>query len=43
MNGFLEPLKQAGVSVHIIGGAFEAMELDAKVAIEQGSKLAAAM
>ena len=26
---------------HIIGGAFEAMELDAKLAIEQGSKLAA--
>jgi 2,4-dienoyl-CoA reductase (NADPH2) len=43
LNAFLEPLKQAGVSVHIIGGAFEAMELDAKVAIEQGSKLAAAM
>ncbi len=43
LNAFLEPLKQAGASVHIIGGAFEAMELDAKVAIEQGSKLAAAM
>ncbi len=43
LNAFLEPLKQAGVSVHIIGGAFAAMELDAKVAIEQGSKLAAAL
>ena len=26
---------------YLIGGAFEAMELDAKLAIEQGSKLAA--
>jgi 2,4-dienoyl-CoA reductase (NADPH2) len=36
-----EPLKSQGVNVHIIGGAFEAGELDAKRAIEQGSKLAA--
>jgi 2,4-dienoyl-CoA reductase (NADPH2) len=40
-NALYEPLKQAGVSTHIIGGAFEALELDAKRAIEQGSKLAA--
>ena len=38
-----EPLKAAGVSTHIIGGAFEALELDAKRAIEQGSKLAAGL
>ena len=40
-NDLLEPLKEKGVSVHIIGGAFMAGELDAKRAIEQGSKLAA--
>ena len=43
LNALYEPLKQAGVSTHIIGGAFEALELDAKMAIEQGSKLAAAL
>jgi 2,4-dienoyl-CoA reductase (NADPH2) len=41
LNVLYEPLKQAGISVHIIGGAYEALELDAKRAIEQGSKLAA--
>ena len=41
LNALFEPLKQAGVSTHIIGGAFEALELDAKMAIEQGSILAA--
>ncbi len=40
-NELYEPLKAKGVSVHIIGGAFMAGELDAKRAIEQGSKLAA--
>lgn len=35
------PLRDAGVSLHIIGGALEAGELDAKRAIEQGTKLAA--
>lgn len=40
-NEMYEPLKEKGVSVHIIGGAFMAGELDAKRAIEQGSKLAA--
>jgi 2,4-dienoyl-CoA reductase (NADPH2) len=43
LNSFLEPLKKSGASVHIIGGAYEALELDAKVAIEQGSKLAASL
>ncbi|MGH8692735.1 MAG: FAD-dependent oxidoreductase, partial [Burkholderiales bacterium] len=36
-----EPLKTAGVSVHLIGGADVAAELDAKRAINQGSRLAA--
>jgi 2,4-dienoyl-CoA reductase (NADPH2) len=40
-NELFEPLKEKGVKVHIIGGAFEAGELDAKRAIEQGSRLAA--
>ena len=35
------PLKAAGVSVHLIGGADVAAELDAKRAIDQGSRLAA--
>jgi len=34
------PLRAAGVSVHLIGGALEAGELDAKRAILQGTKLA---
>ncbi|CAN0627070.1 2,4-dienoyl-CoA reductase [Burkholderia multivorans] len=36
-----EPLKAAGRSVHLIGGAELAAELDAKRAIDQGSRLAA--
>jgi 2,4-dienoyl-CoA reductase (NADPH2) len=39
----LEPLKRRGVNVHVIGGADEAAELDAKRAIDQGTRLAAAM
>jgi 2,4-dienoyl-CoA reductase (NADPH2) len=35
------PLQAAGVSVHLIGGADEANELDAKRAIDQGTRLAA--
>ena len=35
------PLLAAGVSVHLIGGAAEAAELDAKRAIDQGTRLAA--
>ncbi|MDR7335714.1 NADPH-dependent 2,4-dienoyl-CoA reductase [Roseateles asaccharophilus] len=34
------PLQAAGVSVHLIGGALEAGELDAKRAIRQGTELA---
>ncbi len=37
------PLEQAGVKVHLIGGADVAAELDAKRAINQGSRLAAAI
>jgi len=36
-----EPLEKANVSVHLIGGADVAAELDAKRAINQGSRLAA--
>ena len=38
-----EPLAAAGVRVHLIGGADEASELDAKRAIDQGTRLAAAI
>jgi len=36
-------LQQAGLSVHLIGGAYEARELDAKFAIKQGAELAASL
>ncbi|APE31459.1 NADPH-dependent 2,4-dienoyl-CoA reductase [Halomonas aestuarii] len=39
----LEPLQAAGVAVHVIGGADEAAELDARRAIAQGTRLAAAL
>jgi 2,4-dienoyl-CoA reductase (NADPH2) len=35
------PLTAAGIPVHLIGGADVAAELDAKRAIEQGTRLAA--
>ena len=38
-----EPLQQAGKTVHLIGGADVAAELDAKRAIRQGTELAAAL
>ncbi|WOB08356.1 FAD-dependent oxidoreductase [Piscinibacter gummiphilus] len=41
LRELLEPLKASGVSVHLIGGADEAAELDAKRAIDQGTRLAA--
>ena len=37
----LEPLRAAGIPVHLIGGADIARELDAKRAIDQGARLAA--
>jgi 2,4-dienoyl-CoA reductase (NADPH2) len=36
------PLRAAGLTVHVIGGADLAVELDAKRAIAQGARLAAA-
>ncbi len=41
LRELLEPLKAAGVKTHLIGGADEATELDAKRAIDQGTRLAA--
>ena len=38
-----EPLEAAGIQVHLIGGADVAAELDAKRAIDQGTRLAAAL
>ena len=35
------PLQARGIPTHVIGGAFEAAELDAKRAIDQASRLAA--
>ena len=40
-RSLLEDLRGKGVAVHLIGGAEEARELDAKEAIGQGTKLAA--
>ncbi len=37
------PLRAAGVEVHRIGGADEPAELDAKRAIDQGTRVAAAL
>jgi 2,4-dienoyl-CoA reductase (NADPH2) len=42
-NELFEPLKAKGKSVHIIGGAFMAGELDAKRAIDQGCRLGAVL
>lgn len=39
----LETLRQANRNVHLIGGASKAAELDAKRAIDQGSRLAAVL
>ena len=41
LRSLFEPLKQAGKSVHLIGGAFKALELDARHAIDQACRLAA--
>src|SRR5690606_38654406 len=43
LNDMREPLEQAGQSVHLIGGAFKAAELDAKAAIDQAARLAASI
>jgi len=41
LKELVEPLEAKGMNVHIIGGADVATELDAKRAIDQGSRLAA--
>ena len=41
LRSLFEPLKQAGQKVHLIGGAFKALELDARHAIDQACRLAA--
>ena len=40
LRELVAPLAAAGVKTHLIGGAFEAGELDAKRAIDQGTRLA---
>ncbi|HEX5286012.1 MAG TPA: NADPH-dependent 2,4-dienoyl-CoA reductase, partial [Polaromonas sp.] len=41
LRELLGPLRAAGIKTHLIGGAEEAIELDAKRAIDQGTRLAA--
>ena len=41
VRDLIEPLEDAGVPVHVIGGADVAAELDAKRAIKQATELAA--
>ena len=41
LRELLDPLKEQGKSVHLIGGADVAAELDAKQAIDQGTRLGA--
>jgi 2,4-dienoyl-CoA reductase (NADPH2) len=43
LRELIEPLAERGVKTHLIGGAFEAGELDAKRAIDQASRLAATL
>ncbi len=40
-TALLEPLRARGINAHLIGGASEARELDAKRAIDEGARLAA--
>jgi len=43
MRDLVGPLESAGIDTHVIGGADLAAELDAKRAIDQGSRLAASL
>lgn len=43
LRELLEPLEQSGATVHLIGGADVASELDAKRAIGQGTRVAASL
>jgi 2,4-dienoyl-CoA reductase (NADPH2) len=40
-NDLYAPLKESGKSVHLVGGAYKALELDARHAIDQATRLAA--
>lgn len=41
LKDLYEPLRHRGQSVHLVGGAFKALELDARHAIDQACRLAA--
>lgn len=41
LKSLFEPLKNSGNSVHLIGGAYKALELDARHAMDQACRLAA--
>ncbi|STX28178.1 2,4-dienoyl-CoA reductase FadH [Legionella beliardensis] len=41
LRDLFEPLRERGQAVHLIGGAFKALELDARHAIDQACRLAA--
>ena len=43
LRDLFKPLEDKGINVHLIGGADEARQLDAKRAIDQGSRLSAAL
>jgi len=43
LRDLLAPLQALGVQAHLIGGAYEAGELDAKRAIDQAARLAATL
>jgi len=43
LRTLFSPLQQAGQSVHLVGGAYRALELDARHAIDQACRLAALM
>ena len=40
-RSFFDAANKSGLRMHLIGGAYEARELDAKVAIKQAAELAA--
>ena len=42
-RGLYDALKAEGLAVDLVGGAYEAAELDAKTAINQATQLAAAV
>ncbi|WP_131781012.1 NADPH-dependent 2,4-dienoyl-CoA reductase [Legionella gresilensis] len=41
LRELFEPLREEGCNVHLVGGAFKALELDARHAIDQACRLAA--